>query len=112
MNPLLLLNVSKLNPCMFWFLSQIYPVHRVIVSLETFPISFVIIMIIIFCVFFFFLSIYVVFYVFLQHFSHCWHFLKLQLIWPLRATVDFKFQDLIGLQPSTLFQAVQRILVH
>lgn len=53
MNPLLLLNVSKLNPCMFWFLSQIYPVHRVIVSLETFPICFVIIMIIIFCVFFF-----------------------------------------------------------
>lgn len=55
MNPLLLLNVSKLNPCMFWFLSQIYPVRRVIVSLETFPICFVIIMIIIFCVFFFYL---------------------------------------------------------
>lgn len=82
MNPLLLLNVSKLNPRMFWFLSQMYPVHRVIVSLETFPLCFVIIMIIIitiiiFCVFFF-LSI----------------------------------QDLIGLQPSTLFQAVQRILMH
>lgn len=81
MNPLLLLNVSKLNPRMFWFLSQMYPVHRVIVSLETFPLCFVIIMIIIitiiiFCVFF--LSI----------------------------------QDLIGLQSSTLFQAVQRILMH
>lgn len=60
MNPLLLLNVSKLNPRMFWFLSQMYPVHRVIVSLETFPLCFVIIMIIIitiiiFCVFFFYL---------------------------------------------------------
>lgn len=45
MNPLLLLSVSKLNPRMFWFLSQMYPVHHVIVSLET--ICFVIITMII-----------------------------------------------------------------